>query len=140
MTRAEHRYVFDTNTLISAALFEGSTPDRAFRLALRRGALLASPETLAELAEVLFREKLDRYVTQDEREEFLGALVARAEIIQPSESVRACRDPKDDKFLDLALNGRATVIVSGDDDLLVLHPFRGISIVTAAIFVATPAT
>ncbi|HEX6199820.1 MAG TPA: PIN domain-containing protein [Thermoanaerobaculia bacterium] len=70
MPKAEHRLVFDTNTLISAALFESSTPGRALRRALRTGALLASPETLTELAEVLGREKLDRYLTQEEREEF----------------------------------------------------------------------
>ena len=138
MAQAEPRYVFDTNTLVSAALFEGSTPGRAFRLALRTGALLASPETLAELSEVLSRGKLERYVTQEEREEFFGVLVARAEIVEPTETVSACRDPKDDKFLELALEGRATAIISGDKDLLVLHPFRGVSIVTAATFLTPP--
>jgi uncharacterized protein len=50
------------------------------------------------------------------------------------DTIRACRDAKDDKFLELAVSGRAAYIISGDDDLLVLHPFRGIAIMTAAEF------
>jgi predicted nucleic acid-binding protein len=48
--------------------------------------------------------------------------------------IAACRDPKDDKFLELAVNGRAEVIVSGDADLLVLDRFHGIPIITPAAF------
>ena len=122
------RYVFDTNTLISAALLEHSTPARAFRFALERGRVLLSSATLGELAEVLRRQKFDRYVTPNERDEFLEALVDRAFLIEPLEEIQACRDPKDDKFLELAISGRADSIVTGDDDLLVLNPFRGIRI------------
>jgi putative PIN family toxin of toxin-antitoxin system len=128
------RYVFDTNTLVSALLFEHSKPGQAFRRALRRGEVLLSPSTLEELSEVLQREKLDRYVTASEREEFLEAFVERAMFIEPTEEIRACRDSKDDKFLELAVSGRACCIVSGDNDLLILNPFRDIVIMTAAEF------
>jgi putative PIN family toxin of toxin-antitoxin system len=128
------RHVFDTNTLVSAVLFEHSRPGQAFRRALRRGRVLLSPSTLEELAEVLQREKFDRYVTAAEREEFLAAFVERALFMEPTEEVRACRDAKDDKFLELAVSGRASYIISGDADLLVLHPFRNIAIMTAAEF------
>jgi len=70
------RHVFDTNTLVSAVLFEHSTPGQALRQALSRGRVLLSPSTLEELAEVLQREKFARYVTAAEREEFLVAFVA----------------------------------------------------------------
>lgn len=130
MTTREPRYVFDTNTLISAALFEGSTPDRAFRWALRHGQVLASTDTLDELAEVLGRDKFDRYLSAAEREDFLGALVERVDVVEPVTKIRACRDPDDDKFLELAVAGQAEAIVSGDGDLLALHSFRNISIVT----------
>jgi len=43
-----------------------------------------------------------------------------------------CRDPKDDKFLELALNGRADAIITGDADLLALHPWREVAIVSPA--------
>ena len=97
--------------------------------------MLASPETLDELVEVLDREKFDRYLTRDERKVFLEALVERVEIAEPVGVIQACRDPDDNKFLELALEGRAEAIVSGDDDLLALDPFQGIAIVTPRAFV-----
>ena len=128
------RHVFDTNTLVSAVLFAHSKPGQALRRALRRGRVLLSSPTLEELAEVLQREKFERYVTAAEREEFLVAFVERVLFMEPTEEIHACRDAKDDKFLELAVSGRATYIISGDDDLLVLHPFRDIAIMTAAEF------
>jgi uncharacterized protein len=130
------RYVFDTNTLISAVLFEHSTPGQALRRALKQGEVLTSPATLEELAEVFQREKFARYVTAAEREEFLEVFVERATFIAPAEEIRICRDAKDDKFLELAVSGGATHLISGDNDLRSLHPFRGIAIVTAAEFLA----
>ena len=58
----------------------------------------------------------------------------QAESVEVTERVRACRDPKDDKILELAVNGRANYIVTSDDDLLDLNPFRGIAIVRPAEF------
>ncbi|MBM3303287.1 MAG: putative toxin-antitoxin system toxin component, PIN family [Deltaproteobacteria bacterium] len=128
------RYVFDTNTLVSALLFEGSKPGQAFFQALQRGEILVSASTLEELVEVLQREKFERYVTASEREEFVEAFVERATFIEPTEEVRICRDDKDDKFLELAVTGGAECIVTGDNDLLSLSPYRGIAIMTAAEF------
>ena len=130
------RYVFDTNTLVSAVLFEHSTPGQAFHRALKRGEILVSPATLEELAEVLQREKFDRYVTTAEREEFLDAFIERTTFIEPTEEIQICRDAKDDKFLELAVSGRAAYLISGDKDLRSLNPFRGIAIVTVAEFLA----
>jgi putative PIN family toxin of toxin-antitoxin system len=115
-------------------LFEHSTPGQALRRVLKRGEILVSPATLEELAEVLQRQKFDRYVTVAEREEFLEALVERATFIEPIEEIRICRDAKDDKFLELAVGGGAAYLISGDNDLRLLNPFRGIAIVTAAEF------
>ncbi len=131
------RYVFDTNTLISALLFDHSTPGQAFRRALKQGEVLSSPVTLEELAEVLQRGKFDRYVTAAEREEFLEAFVERAIFMEPSAEIRICRDAKDDKFLELAVSGGAAYLISGDNDLRLLNPFRGITIGTASEFLAT---
>lgn len=133
------RYVFDTNTLVSALLFEDSTPAQAFRRALNRGDILVSSSTLEELAEVLQREKFDRYVTASEREEFLEAFVERATFIEPTEQLRICRDAKDDKFLEVAVNGKADYLITGDADLRSLSPFRSLAIVTAAEFLAATA-
>ncbi len=84
--------------------------------------------------EVLGRDKFDRYLSAEEREAFLGALVARVDVVEPVEEIQACHDPDDNKFLELAVEGEAKAIVSGDDDLLALHPFRDISIVTPSAF------
>jgi putative PIN family toxin of toxin-antitoxin system len=86
------------------------------------------------LSDVLGREKFDRFVTSDERDEFLETFVEQAMLVEVIERVRECRDPKDDKILELALNGQAEYIVSGDKDLLALNPFRGVKIVTAEEF------
>ena len=131
------RYVFDTNTLVSALLFEHSKPGQALQQALKRGEILVSSSTLEELVEVLQREKFERYVTPSEREEFVEAFVERATFVEPTEHVRECRDGKDDMFLELAVTGRAECIISGDNDLRSLSPFRGIAIITAAEFLKT---
>ncbi len=128
------RHVFDTNVLVSALLFAHSTPGQAFRQALKRGRVLLSPPAIEELAEVLQRPKFERYVTASEREEFLVAFVDQAIFVETTEEIRACRDARDDKFLELAVSGSASYIITGDDDLLVLHPFRSMAIVTPAQF------
>ncbi len=106
----------------------------ALDMALARGRLLVSAATVGELEEVLRRPKFDKYVREAERLEFLAALVRAAEVVDVTDEVTDCRDPKDNKFLGLAVSGKATHIVTGDADLLTLHPFRGISIVTPQAF------
>lgn len=123
------RYVFDTNVIISALLFNNSIPGQAFFHALDDGIILMSQSLAEELADVLGREKFNRYVTLEERERFLEGLIGESELVEITDTVRACRDPKDDQILELAINGNAVFIVTGDGDLLVLNPFRGIQIV-----------
>jgi hypothetical protein len=127
-------YVFDTNTLVSAALFGGGTPGKAFRHALSTGIVLLSEATFEEIDEVIAREKFDDYLTPEERGAFIEALIDRSRFVNPSEEIQACRDPDDDKFLELAVSESATCIVSGDADLLELNPFRGIPIMKPADF------
>jgi putative PIN family toxin of toxin-antitoxin system len=121
-------YVFDTNVLVSVLLFENSKPAQAFRYVLANGEILLSLDLLEELNEVLGRKRLNRYLTTEEREEFLEALIERAVLVEITETVHECRDPKDD--LELALNGQAQYIISGDQDLLVLHPFREVVVIS----------
>jgi uncharacterized protein len=128
------RYVFDTNVIVSALLFEHGKPAQALQYALSNGEVLLSLDLLEELNEVLGRKRFDRYVTSEEREEFLEALIARAILVDITVNVQECRDPKDDKVLELALNGEAQYIISGDKDLLVLHPFRDVQVIAADEF------
>jgi len=136
MTRRE-RYVFDTNVIVSALLFEQSKPGQAFYAALERGELVLSLPVVKELNDVLSRPKFDRYVFREERERFLGLLLHESKLVDITEQLHACRDPNDDKFLELAISAEATCLVSGDDDLLQLNPFRGIPIVTPEEFLAS---
>jgi putative PIN family toxin of toxin-antitoxin system len=127
------RVVVDTNVLISAALKHNSPPEAAVRAIHTQHTLLASGPTSAELREIISRPRLTRHIAADSRIAILD-LVAAAELVDITERITACRDPKDDKFLELAINGRADVIVTGDADLLALNPFRLIPIETPAAF------
>ena len=138
--RSSYRVVLDTNVAVSAALLRRSTPRRAFDEAIDHGTLLISTVTLAELGEVLSRSRFNRYLREELRLEFLAALLREAELVEITETVSVCRDPDDDKFLELAVSGAATHIISGDEDLLTLHPFRGISVLSPQDFVTQQAS
>jgi uncharacterized protein len=127
------RVVVDTNVFISAALKENSPPATAAHLVAASHLLLKSTVTEEELFITLDRPRLAPLVPQRFRE-WLGELLAAAELVAIAEEIAVCRDPKDDKFLELAVNGHADLIVTGDDDLLALNPFREIPIVTPAAF------
>lgn len=128
------RFVFDTNTIVSGLLLPDSRPRQAIDRAQDRGKILISMPTLLELNEVIARKRFDKYISEEKRKEFLAALVKRAEFLEVNEKITDCRDPKDNKFLELAVSGNADSIISGDGDLLVLHPFRGISILRPGDF------
>jgi putative PIN family toxin of toxin-antitoxin system len=133
---AKRRYVFDAGAIVSALLFEHSTPGRAFYGALETGELLLSLAVIDELHDVLGRRKFDRYLSREERQQFLQLLLQDATLVDVTRQVHACRDPDDDKYLALAVSGGASCIVSGDQDLLTLNPFEGIAILTPAQFLA----
>lgn len=130
----ERRIVVDTNTYVSRLLAPGSVPALAVDRAMEQALVLLSDATLEELADVLSRPKFDPYVTMDERRTFIRLLISVATLVPIVQQVHACRDPKDDKFLELALNGEADLIVTGDKDLLTLDPFHGITIITPASY------
>jgi len=99
-------------------------------LALSKGKVLLSFAALAELYEVLNRKKFRRYVDERDIRSFLAALTREMQWVDVDVQITACRDPKDKKFLELAMSGNGTHVISGDADLLALHPFQGIEILT----------
>ena len=133
----EPHFVFDTNALVSALLLKNSVSRQAFDEALKAGKILISSATIVELNDVLKREKFEKYITEEERVQFLTAFVREAKLVEVTETVTDCRDPKDNKFLELAVSGNAVCIVSGDKDLLDLQPFRGIPIVPPREFLSS---
>ncbi|MBU3662115.1 MAG: putative toxin-antitoxin system toxin component, PIN family [Bacteroidetes bacterium] len=127
-------FVIDTNTLISAHLIKDSNPRRAYQYVLDWGILVQSKETFIEFAEKFTHSKFDRYISLENRVKAINELEVRCMIIPIHEEIIACRDPKDDKFLSLAWNSKADFLISGDKDLLVMHPFRNVPIVNPAQF------
>lgn len=128
------RYVLDTNVFVSALLAPGSKPRMVVDQVRRRGTILLSFAALAELFEILNRKRFRRYIDEEDIRRFLATLTREAQWIDVDVEIIACRDPKDDKFLSLAVSGQATHIVTGDADLLALHPFQGIHILAPGAF------
>ncbi len=133
--------VFDTSTLVSAALRVGSVPHRALAHALSAAEVCASAATLTELEKVLFRPKFDRYQPVDIRAEFAAMMRRHVQLFAVSEAdvanvTPSCRDPKDNKFLALAGACSAAALISSDADLLAMHPWQSVPILTPAASVA----
>jgi putative PIN family toxin of toxin-antitoxin system len=128
--------VFDASTLVSAALRAASIPERALLRAEEVDLLALSAAVDAEYAEVLSRPKFARAIPLARRDGFLKILRDAAIWFDPVVRIADCRDAKDDKYLELALAARAETIVSSDDDLLVLHPWRGVRILNPADYLA----
>lgn len=131
------RVVFDTNILVSFAIGPSSVFEKIFDLVAETGLPLASEATIAELFIVLRRDKFRKYISLESAVDYVewyAGISETVEIVEIVENVFACRDQRDDKFLEVAINGKADLIVSGDEDLLSLNPFRSIRIVTPAAF------
>jgi putative PIN family toxin of toxin-antitoxin system len=131
------RAVVDTNILIRALIKPQGTVGPVLTR-LRDGdytLLYAEPlldELVAKLALPRIREKYR--LTDDDVETVLALILLRGEPVVPRRHITACRDPKDNVVLEVAVAGKADYIVTGDDDLLVLHPFEGFPIVGPAEF------
>ena len=128
--------VFDASAVVSAALREDSIPERALLRAEETDIFALSAEVEAEIVEVLNRRRFAVAVSAARRERILSVLRGQAVWFSPSEHVTDCRDAKDNKYLELALACGAGAIVSGDADLLVLHPWRGVRILRPASYLA----
>lgn len=129
-----NRIVIDTNVIISAILFQNSNPAKAVNFANQFGKIILSETIFREMQNTLSRSKFDRYLSLDNRRQILSQLLLDSELIEITETITICRDSKDNKFLELAVSGNANFIITGDQDLLVLNPFRGIQIITVNEF------
>lgn len=128
--------VFDASTLVGAAMRADGPEALAFDHALANDRVAVSEQVLEELFDVLYRPKLARFIDVDLRLSIISALSTFGVWFGPVETVRDCRDAKDNKYLELALAAAAAVIVSSDGDLLVLDPWRGRRVLTPALYLA----
>ncbi|MGI4802876.1 MAG: putative toxin-antitoxin system toxin component, PIN family [Janthinobacterium lividum] len=129
-------FVVDANVVVSAALSPSSISRQAIATARRHGTIALSEAVFGEVNEVLSRPKFRRAISDDRRREVLELLSAAAAWFEPAQTIAECRDAKDNRYLELALVAGAKVIVSGDDDLLVLDQWRGTRIMKPAAFLA----
>lgn len=137
MNLGRKKVVIDSNILISAAIYPDSPSAKAYELAVTFCDLFASDETVTEVESVLLREKFDRYFSQggSTREQFLSDYQGVVRMVEITQISTDCVDPKDNKFLSLALSCGADIIASGDHKHLIpMHPYRGIAILSAADF------
>lgn len=123
------RLVLDTKVLISAALSSSGAPSLLLNSLHRTKAVLVfSDPTMAELTSRLMLAKFDHYVDRDTRLRFLAEIDAVAEFVGISGAPMGCRDRSDDQFLETALAGNCRLVVSGDRDLLEMHPWHKVQI------------
>ena len=94
----------------------------------------ASQATFGELQDVLRRSKFDRYASAQQRQAFVDGLLRHLRMVEVTQLVSDCSDPKDDKFLALALAAGAEMIVASDPHLTQMHPWRDIPILPPAAF------
>jgi putative PIN family toxin of toxin-antitoxin system len=129
-------FVFDTNVLVSGMLFPGSKPALSLKKAFDNGTLVTSEECMSEPARMITDRRFDKYISFTNRQLFLLYFSERVLFTDITCKISECRDPLDNKFLELAISAQETCIITGDADLLSLHPFRGIPIMTPAKFLS----
>lgn len=128
------KIILDTNIIISAAFSATSTSAQALQFAFKKHSVLASLETYNELTTVLYRKKFDTLISPEDRKLIIDTFSEDVDWVYPKEKITACRDPKDNMLLELAVAGKANFIITGDQDLLELNPFRNTQIVKPAEF------
>jgi uncharacterized protein len=127
--------IFDNNVILSAAFNSTSVSYKALKKGLSSYRVIRSENTFKELTTTIYKAKFDKYfLSMIQREQFLHYYLGRTILQSVNHTVELCRDPKDDIYLELALSGKADLIISGDKDLLVLNPFQGIPIITPSQF------
>jgi uncharacterized protein len=123
-------FVFDTSVLISATINKSSLSRKAYDHALITGLIIRSKQTFSEFTSRIARQKFDKFLTPEEKLFAIANVKMSSVQVDVPLLIKACRDPDDDMFLSLAVAAKAECIVTKDKDMLVLHPFRGIPILT----------
>lgn len=128
--------VLDSNLVVSAFLNPEGIASTALQIAIEHFDVAASRETLAELADVLKREKFDRYAAKADRITRLEAYAQTVLVFDVQLEVTDCKDPKDNKFLALCATTDAKMLITGDKkDLLVMHPYQNTAVLSLRAFV-----
>jgi uncharacterized protein len=133
------RAVIDTNVLASALIRRQGVSGQVLRhLRDGRFTIIYSVPLMMELVEVLSRPQIQQkyHIQSDDITALINLVRLRGELVSPERLIDACRDPKDNRFLEAAVEGNTDVIVSGDADLLDMREFEAIPILRVAEFLA----
>ncbi|PZU98488.1 MAG: putative toxin-antitoxin system toxin component, PIN family [Pseudanabaena sp.] len=128
------RLVLDTNVLVSAILSPVSISAKILNWGEDNGVILYSTVTLTEILSVLGCSKFSKYIDHDDIDGLSICIKTAWLFVEILNQVQLCRDPKDDKFIDLVLNGEASHLITGDNDLLVLNQIEKTSIINPRTF------
>ena len=112
--------VIDTNVLISAILSPEGTVRKALNRVYQQFKIAQSDETYQELVTRIYKRKFDKYIADEEREDFLSGVKHYSQFVKVKSQVEICRDMDDNKFLELAIDANAVFLITGDRDLLSL--------------------
>ncbi|WP_286391908.1 putative toxin-antitoxin system toxin component, PIN family [Pseudanabaena mucicola] len=134
MINSSMRLVLDTNVLVSAILSPSSISAKVLNWGEDNGVILYSDATLTEVLFVLGRSKFSKYINHEDIDGLSIRIKTVWLFVEILNQVQLCRDPKDDKFIDLALNGDASHLITGDNDLLVLNPIANTSVINPRTF------
>lgn len=134
MSYARKRIVFNTSSLIPACLNPDREPAQILRRAILECDVFTSRDTFNELATVIARDKFNAWRPLGQRLMWVRLFRESVILVETITPIAACRDPKDNKFLELAISAKADVLVSSDIHLLEMHPFRGVQILQLANF------
>ncbi|MEB3191126.1 MAG: putative toxin-antitoxin system toxin component, PIN family [Snowella sp.] len=126
--------VVDTNVLISAVLNPLGTPNQAFTKVITHFQLIQSESTYEELITRIQKKKFDRYISLEDRIDFLEMIYRKSLFFEVEFQVNLCDDLDDNKFLDLARVGNSIYLITGDSDLLILQQYLDTQIIKPAQF------
>jgi uncharacterized protein len=126
--------VIDTNVLISAGLLPGSKTAQALALAVEHFVIAQNQATWHELETRIVRQKFDRYFGESGRLQHLVKIAQSSQFFEPIAKVSVSRDASDDKFIGLAIDAGASILISGDPDLKMVQTYQGIDILSPAKF------
>ena len=133
MLRSTFKVVIDTNVWISGLLTRTGTAALLTRHVVQNGQAVLTPQTFAELNDRMWRPKFDRYVTLEQRKKLLSDIESSALWVEVPPVVLVttyCRDAADDMFIHAAQAAASPWLVTGDDDLLCLHPLGNLQILS----------
>jgi putative PIN family toxin of toxin-antitoxin system len=126
--------VIDTNVLISAGLLPQSKTAQVLALAVEHFVIAQNQHTWHELETRIARQKFDRYFGDSGRLEHLVKIAQSMQHFEVTAKVSVSRDATDDKFIALAIDAGASILISGDPDLKEVRMHQGVEILTPAHF------